>query len=232
MLTKNRGIIYFVKNIKDNDLYIKILSSNDNVNSGMVYGGNSSKKKLIYQNGYFIDYFIKKKNESSPPIISGEISKPYLGTLLNDKYKLNAFLSMLSIINLSIVEGQSLKGFFEDTEQLSKYIIKEKHWIVFYCEWLFSLLRHIGYEIDYKSNKNKHFYNISLNTFENYNKKNSIIFPHNLFSDKKNINFLNLKAVFEIFESIFIKNHLENSKYKMPDNFINFKKIILLRLQT
>ena len=44
MQNKLKGLIFYTKNIKDNDLYIKILSSNDYVNSGIVYGGNSSKK--------------------------------------------------------------------------------------------------------------------------------------------------------------------------------------------
>ena len=46
MKNKIKGIIFFSKIVKDNDLYIKILSSNDEVISGIVYGGNSSKKKI------------------------------------------------------------------------------------------------------------------------------------------------------------------------------------------
>ena len=46
MKNKQKGIIFFSKKVKDNDLYIKILSFDDNVDSGMVYGGNSSKKKI------------------------------------------------------------------------------------------------------------------------------------------------------------------------------------------
>ena len=45
MTDKLKGLIFFSKNIKDNDLFIKILSSKDEVNQGIVYGGNSSKKK-------------------------------------------------------------------------------------------------------------------------------------------------------------------------------------------
>ena len=56
MQSKNLGIILYLKPIKDHDLYIKILSSNDKIISGLVYGGNSSKKKPTYQIGNFIDY--------------------------------------------------------------------------------------------------------------------------------------------------------------------------------
>ena len=44
MIDKDEGFIVFSKKIKDNDLFIKVLSSKDKMISGMVYGGNSSKK--------------------------------------------------------------------------------------------------------------------------------------------------------------------------------------------
>ena len=51
--------------IKDNDLYIKVLSANDVVLSGLVYGGNSSKKRLTYQLGYLIEFNQLRKNSNS-----------------------------------------------------------------------------------------------------------------------------------------------------------------------
>ena len=44
MQNKSLGFILYTKIIKDNDLYIKILSNDDKIVSGLVYGGNSSKK--------------------------------------------------------------------------------------------------------------------------------------------------------------------------------------------
>ena len=46
MKNKLKGIIFYTKIIKDHDLYLRILSSNNEIVSGMVYGGNSSKKKI------------------------------------------------------------------------------------------------------------------------------------------------------------------------------------------
>ena len=48
MKSKLKGSILYTKKIKDHDLFIKILSSDDSLNSGLVYGGNSTKKKLIF----------------------------------------------------------------------------------------------------------------------------------------------------------------------------------------
>ena len=44
MIEKEEGVIVFLKKIKDNDIFIRILSNKDELISGMVYGGNSSKK--------------------------------------------------------------------------------------------------------------------------------------------------------------------------------------------
>ena len=225
-----KGIIYFSKNIKDNDLFIKILSNNNEIISGMIYGGNSSKKKIIYQHGYFINFSTIQKNQNYPLTITGEICNPYIGSIFNNKYKLNALLSILSIINLSIVEGQKINGIFANIEKLITEIINKRHWIIFYCEWLFTLLKLIGYQVDYKNNINNKFYNLVTHEFSNFPNLNTIEFPHKLFLNNKKINYKNLSYVFEIFESIFLKNHLDNAIVKMPINYTNFKKLITKQL--
>lgn len=230
MKNKFKGLILYKKMIKDNDIYIKILASNDQIITGLVYGGNSSKKKLIYQTGFFIDFMISRKNENHPLTINAEISKPFLSNLTNDKYKLNALLSILSLINLSITEGQHIKGFYIGVEDILLKIIFQNHWIVFYCEWLFYLLQLIGYQIDYKKNNNKKFFDLVNQNFTYESNENTIMFPHDLFFDNQKITKININSIFYLFESVFTKNHLDNINHKMPFNFLNFKKIILKRL--
>ena len=230
MKNKFKGLIIYKKIIKDNDIYIKILASNDQIISGMVYGGNSSKKKLIYQCGFFIDFMSSRKNENFPLTIIAELSKPFLSNIINDKYKLNALLSILSLIQLSITEGQHIKGFYIGVEEILLKIIFQNHWIVFYCEWLFYLLQLIGYQIDYKKNNDKKFFDLVNQNFIYESSENSIIFPHDLFFDTPKITKKNIISIFYLFERVFTKNHLDNINNKMPFNFLNFKKIILKRL--
>ncbi len=232
MQNKLKGIIFYTKNIKDNDLFIKILSSNDYVNSGMVYGGNSSKKKSIYQKGYFIDFIYKKKFENSPKIFTAEICKPYIANMYQDKFKLNALSSILSLINISIFEGQQIKGFYYCVYDLIRKISDKDKWIIFYCEWLFDLLKFIGYQIDYNININNKFFNLVEQKFTNFKDKNCIEFPHNFFQNNTNINYNSLETIFKVFEIIFSKNHLENINYKMPESFIDFKQITLKKLKS
>ena len=231
MQNRLKGLIFYTKNIKDNDLYMKVLSSNDYVNSGIVYGGNSSKKKSIYQKGYFIDFIYRKKNENSPSVFTAEICRPYIGNMYEDKFKLNALASVLSLINISIFEGQQIKGFYSAVFDLISKINNKDKWIIFYCEWLFDLLKFIGYQIDYNINFNKKYFNLSDQEFTNFKGKNCIEFPHNFFQNYSYVNYSNLQIIFNVFENIFSKNHLENINYKMPDSFADFKKITLEQLK-
>ena len=132
MIKKDEGIIIFSKKIKDNDLFIKVLSSKNEILSGMVYGGNSSKKKSIYQIGYFIDYSLFQKNINIPSTFKAEIIKPFMSPVFNDRYKLHSLLSIVSLVNLSILEGQKINDLNLSIKEIVEIIIMKKNWISFY----------------------------------------------------------------------------------------------------
>ena len=85
MQTKNFGILLYRKIIKENDLFVKILSKDDKLVTGIVYGGNSSKKNNIYQIGYYLNLNLVRRNSNSPFTINAEIDNPLLGSIINDK---------------------------------------------------------------------------------------------------------------------------------------------------
>ena len=126
MIDKDEGIIVFSKKIKDNDLFIKVLSSKDKMISGMVYGGNSSKKKSIYQIGYFIDYSLFQKNINIPSTFNAEIIKPFISPIFNDRYKSYSLLSIISLVNLSILEGQKINDLYLSIKDIVEIIIMKK----------------------------------------------------------------------------------------------------------
>ena len=227
MQTKNFGILLYRKPIKENDLFVKILSKDDKLITGIVYGGNSSKKKNIFQIGYYLNLSLVKKNSNSPYNINAELRDPLLGSIINDKYKLYCLLSLISLINLSIIEGQTIKGIFSCVDKFIKHLIIKQKWIIFYCKWLFKLLKVIGYEIDYSSNSNKKYFDVNLQEFTNIKQKNSYLFPHDYLSEKIKIQYNYLEIIFLIFEYIYKNNHLINFNYNLPDNYISFKKLIL-----
>ena len=141
-------------------------------------------------------------------------------------------LSLISLVNISIIEGQKIHGLFKSINNLVEFIITSKSWIVEYCEWLLYLLQLIGYQIDYKKNESKDYFDLIEQDFKSYVNKNStfILFPHKMIKKLKNINHDDVKSIFLLFENIYQKNHLNSINAKMPINFTNFKNIILERL--
>ena len=230
-MIKYEGIIIYSKKIKERDLYIKILSSNDEIHSGIVYAGTSSKKKLIFQIGYFIQYTKIKKNENSPPYFNAELIKPFINDILKNKFKLYGLLTLISLINTAILEGQKIHGIYISIKNIINIMHINKHWISYYCEWLFNLLKIIGYEIDYKNNENNQYFNLINDEFENNKAESSIKFPHQLLTHNNKIDLVAVTAVFEIFENIYRKNHLHDINQKMPSSFYNFKDTIIKELK-
>ena len=226
MQNKTFGILLYKKIIRENDLYIKLLTKDDQVVTGIVYGGNS-RKKNIFQIGYYLNLILYKKNLNKPYTIKAELKKPFIGHIFEDKYKLHCILSVISIINFAIIEGQSVKNLYNISDKFIHKLINHKKWIVHYCKWLFDLLKVIGYEIDYSSNLNKKFFDIDLIQFTNLKKTNNYLFPHEFLSNKINIKYNYMEIIFIIFENIFVNNHLNSLNKKLPYNYLNFKNLIL-----
>ena len=183
------------------------------------------KKNNIYQIGYYLNLNLVRRNSNSPFTINAEIDNPLLGSIINDKYKLYCLLSLISLTNLSIIEGQNIKGIFSCVDDFINDLIVKKKWIVLYCKWLFKLLKVIGYEIDYRSNSHKKYFDVNLLRFTDIKQKKSYLFPHDFLSEKTKIQYNYLEIIFLIFEYIYKNNHLIN--YNLPDNYISFKKLIL-----
>jgi len=231
MQNKNLGLILYTKCIKDNDLYIKILSNDDKILSGLVYGGNSSKKKLIYQPGYIIEFNKLQKNVNSVSSVNGELSRPYIGNIYKDKFKSFSLLAIISILNICLYDGVKTNGIFISVKELINHINTNNQWLSNFCYWLLYLLKLLGYEIEYKNKKNLKYFNLRSLKFENINiSTSSILFPHELLKNNETVKYESVNSVFTIFETVFKQYHLNNNNDKMPLNYLNFKKIIINKL--
>ena len=231
MRWKDEGYLLFKTNFTENSIIIEAFTLNHGKCRGIVYGGNSSKKKLIYQIGYFIEYSILQKNKNISPSFNAEITKPFIGPVIKDQFKSYSLLSIISLINISIIEGQRLNGLYKSIKDIVEIISSKKKWISFFCNWLFVLLRIIGYQIDYNNKTSYKYFDLFTQEFKNTLIEDSIVFPHEMLEHKNKANFNDVNAAFVIFESIYSKNHLDNINYKMPINFTNFRNKILNKLK-
>ena len=224
---KTRGILLYNKLSSENNLFLKFLTENDEILTGISFGGSTKKKKNIYQLGYFLNLNIKIKNSNFPNNISGELSRPYIYDIFIDKYKLQSLLSIVSLLNLSIIEGQKINGLFESTSKIINIISAQENWLVDYFLYLLNLLKLIGYEIDLANKQAFIYLNLDTLQFIKNNSSKSIIFPHSLLNKSAKINFEDVNSFFKIFEIILQNHHLNHMNLNIPTNYLKFKNLIL-----
>ncbi len=232
MQKKYKGILLFSKVYKENDLFIKFLSTSDELISGIIYGGLSKKKRNIIQIGFNLLFDVTIKT-NMPPSIKVELVEPYIAVIINDKYKLNCLMSVISLINLSIIEGQKVNNIYQISENFLKIMYESKKWLREYFVFLFNLLKIIGYEIDLYDKNNKKYFNLETLEFSQKYNPSLIEFPHHLLvynNSKIDINSTN--KIFEIFEFVFTRHHLSNFNLNLPNQYQLFKKLIINRIQS
>ncbi len=232
MQRKYKGILLFTKAYKENDLFIKFLSSTDEIITGIIYGGLSRKKRNIIQIGFNLLFEVSSKS-NMPPSIKAELIEPYISVIINDKYKLNCLMSVTSLINLSIIEGQKVKDIYKTSANFLKIMFDNKKWIKEYFIFLFKLLKIIGYEIDLYGNNNKKYFNLETLDFSNTFAQSSIVFPHHLLDNNlSKIDVYSVNQIFKIFEFVFEKHHLSNFNLSLPNQYQLFKKLIINRIDS
>ena len=232
MQKKYKGILLFSKAYKENDLFIKFLSSSDEIISGIIYGGLSRKKRNIIQIGFNLLFDVSAKG-NMPPSIKAELIEPYISVIINDKYKLNCLMSITSLINLSIIEGQKVKDIYKTSENFLQLMFYNKKWIKEYFIFLFKLLKIIGYEIDLYGNNNKKYFNLETLDFSNTYAQSSLEFPHHLLDNNlSKIDVYSVNQILKIFEFVFEKHHLSNFNLSLPNQYQLFKKLIINRINS
>ena len=226
MQKKYKGILIFVKIYKENDLFIKFLSNTDEIISGIVYGGQSKRKRNIYQIGFYLNLNIIQINKK-PSSIDAELCAPFVSNIVNDKYKLNCLLCVTSLVNLSIIEGQIVNNIFKISDDFLNLMFVNKKWLRDYIFFLFKLLKIIGYEVEFIDNKNKYFDLLNLE-FCNHKSEKTIEFPYEfLINPRTKLSKNMVNNTFKIFETVFIKNHLSIFNLQLPNQYHLFKKLII-----
>ena len=136
-------------------------------------------------------------------------------------------MAIVSLLNISIIEGQKIKGLFNLSREIIEVITNSEKWIIDFLLFLFNLLKLIGYEVDFNKNISKQYFNLETFQFDDILTFKSIKFPHSLLQKQEKIDYENANSFFKIFETILQSYHLNNMNLDIPVNYLNFKKIIL-----
>tara|TARA_B100001063_G_C16717794_1_gene531755 strand:+ start:371 stop:1051 length:681 start_codon:yes stop_codon:yes gene_type:complete len=138
------------RKFRENANIINVFTCTRGKVSGIVYGGNSRKIRNYLQIGNKIHVIFNSKNENRIGYLKTELIEPISPKYFNDKKKISCLLSLTSLLNLLLPEGQNYNHIYSSIDKLIKNF-DSNNWIVFYIYWELNLIKELGYGINLKN---------------------------------------------------------------------------------
>ena len=208
MYWKDEGYLLSKNNFDENYIIIEVFTLLHGKYTGIVYGGSSRKQKKNFQIGNKLSLNWKSKNENKTGYFNIELIKPITPHFFDDKKKSISILSATSLLKILLPERQVNKKIYNLFDiLLSKLFLRD--WIKLYIYWELSLIKELGFEINFFNNK------INL-----YNSKNLIKINDKLFELPRLILKDNLKIISnnEIKEALLFNKNIIVENFIIPNN--------------
>ena len=207
MQWSDEGYLLSKNNFDENSIIIEAFTLNHGKCSGLVYGGASRKHKKIFQIGNKIFLNWKSRGENKSGYYTVELIKPITPSFFDDKKRSICNLSITSILKILLPERQINQKIYDSFEDMLNNLNNE-NWIELYIEWELSLIKNLGYEFDFKSNKEQGFIKIN---------NKSIKIPKIFFKkDIKNIFNTEIKEALIFNKELLLENFINPNKLRFP----------------
>ena len=137
------------RKFRENANIINIFTENKGKIDGIVYGGNSRKIRNYLQisNKLFVSHSLK--NENKIGYFKTELIKPISPLYFNDKERTSALISICSLLNILLPDGQPNKKIYNSFENLINSINLD-NWIILYIFFELNLIKDLGYDTNLK----------------------------------------------------------------------------------
>ena len=209
---KDEGYLLSKINFDENSIIIETFTLNHGKYAGIVYGGSSKKQKKNFQIGNKILLNWKSKSENKIGYFNIELIKPVAPLFFDDKRKTICVLAASSILKILLPERQINKQIFFSFEKLINQLNYDD-WIKSYIFWELSLIKELGFEINFFDKKGLN--NRFNNTIE-INSKNFIIPNILLEQKKKNISQAEIKEALIFNKNLLMSNFIEPYSLRFP----------------
>jgi DNA repair protein RecO (recombination protein O) len=133
------------RKFRENANIINIFTKTKGKINGIVYGGNSRKIKNYLQISNKIFVIHSTKNENKIGYFKTELIKPISPLYFNDKERTSALISICSLLNVLLPEGQPNKKIYNSFENLISSIGLD-NWIILYIYFEINLIKELGYD--------------------------------------------------------------------------------------
>ena len=141
------------RKFRENANIINIFTEKKGKIDGIVYGGNSRKIRNYLQISNKLFVIHSSKNENKIGYFKTELIKPVSPLYFNDKERTSALISICSLLNTLLPEGQPNKKIYNSFESLIKSI-NLNNWIILYIFFELNLIKDLGYDTNLKQYQN------------------------------------------------------------------------------
>ena len=207
MFWSDEGYLLSKNNFDENSIIIEVFTLDHGKYSGIVYGGSSRKQKKNFQigNKLFINW--KSKNENRTGYFNIELLKPVSPLFFDDKKRAITILSASSFLKILLPERQINKKIYNSFEDLINNLSSEL-WIKDYLFWELSLIKELGFEIDFSKDRSKSF--IELN-----GKSYKIPYLFRL-DNSEYLTSMHIKEALAFNKNLLIENFITPNKLRIP----------------
>ena len=212
MFWMDEGYLLSKRSFDENSIIIETFTLKHGKYSGIVYGGSSRKYKKNFQIGNKIMLNMKAKSENKLGYFKVELIKPISPFFFDDKKKSICILSATTILTMLLPERQINKKIYDSFEKLLNKL-NDKNWIRFYIFWELSLIKELGFGINF----------INDSTSINKNKNSAVIngkffkIPELIINKKiKDMTNLAINDALIFNKNLLIENFIIPNKLRFP----------------
>ena len=218
---QDEGFILSKRKFKENAIILEAFTKKFGKVNGIVYGGTSRKVKNYLQLSNKIFLIYNSKNENKIGYFKTELIKAVSPNYFNDKERTSALISLCSLLNSLLPEGQPYKNIYNSFEKFIDTLNLD-NWIILYIFFEINLIKELGYGVNLNSfnDSSDDIYALKKINIDGYNYE----IPNFLISEKipSEITKLQIKK-----SLIFTRNILLN-KFFIPNNLSFPKSRVIL----
>ena len=209
------------RKFRENANIINVFTLKKGKVGGIVYGGSSRKIRNYLQISNKLIVFNNSKSENKIGYFKTELIKVVSPNYFNDKERTSALISLCSLLNSLLPEGQPYKNIYNSFEKFIDTLNLD-NWIILYIFFEINLIKELGYGVNLNSfnDSSDDIYALKKIIIDGYNYE----IPNFLISEKipSEITKLQIKK-----SLIFTRNILLN-KFFIPNNLSFPKSRIIL----
>ena len=239
ILWEDEALVLSTLNYSETSIILKIFTKNNGLRKGLVKGAKSKNKNFIFQSGNLVNVSYKSRTEDMLGMFTVDLISSCSAIYLSDTQKFSGIVSILNLIEFSLLENEVEKELYDHSKALiNKIITSEKNWIVDYIKWEIFLLKKIGFGLELSkcvlTNKKSNLKCLSPKSGCAVNEKAAEKWKHklyiipNFFLNDKKANKEDLINGFNI-TSNFLKKFAKSINKTLPFTRSNFIDIILTK---